>query len=113
MKTEMKFARVVIVVLVLAQVAWFVLPRSDSLMANPYRNHERIAAFRQNAQMPSAVTKMAVDQEMRLLSQHVRNHNLTVLAFSLVIDSILILLLWNCTPSPKDHSTLNVVPKRS
>jgi hypothetical protein len=112
MNIEMKLTKLVIVVIVLIQSAWFILPRAGSLMGDPYRNQERIAAFKQSVEAPSTATKAAADQEMRLLSQHVRNHNLVVLAFNLLIDSILILLCWNFAAGRKDRPNVNAVPKR-
>ena len=109
----MRLAKVVILVIVLVQLAWFILPRTASLMGDPYRNQERIDAFRQNVEAPSPVTKATVDQEMRLLSQHVRNRTLVVLALNIVIDSILVVFCWNFADGRKGNSTPNVDPKRS
>ena len=108
----MKFTRLVIVVLILGQLSWFALPRTGSSMGDPFRNQERIAAFKQNVEAPSPAAKAVVDEEMRLLAQHARNHNLIVLACNLVVDGILIWLCWSFWPALKDHSTLNGVPKR-
>ena len=95
MSANMKRAQVVILVIVLVQLAWFIFPRTGSSMGEAYRNQERIAAFKQSVEVPSPAAKAAVDQEMKLLAEHVRNHNLAVLACNLVIDGMLIFLCWN------------------
>jgi hypothetical protein len=112
MNVNMKRAKLVIVVIVLVQLAWFIYPRTGSLMGEAYRNQERIAAFKQNVEVPSPAAKAAVDQEMKLLAEHVRNHNLVMLACNLVIDGMLIFLCWSFSSGRKHHTTLNAIPKR-
>ena len=110
MSANMKRAQVVILVIVLVQLAWFVYPRTGSPMGNAYRNSERIAAFKQNVEAPSPAAKAAVDQEMKLLAEHVRNHSLVVLACNLVIDGMLVFLCWSFSSGRKHHTNLNAIP---
>jgi hypothetical protein len=89
------YVKLVMLVIVAIQLAWFIYPRAGSSMADPYRNHERIAAFKQNAEAPSSASQFAVDREMRLLYEHLAKRNVIFLAANLVADTILILLFWN------------------
>ena len=91
----MKFAGFVIVVIILIQLAWFILPHAGSSMGDSYRNQERIVALKQNAESPSPATQFAVEQEMKLLSVHLRNRNLALFVVNLAIDVVLILTLRN------------------
>ena len=96
-RTRMKknLARIIIVLLVAAEIAWFISPSHKSLMGDAYRNQERIAALNQNASQPSLANQAIVDNEMKLLSEHAAIRHFEIFAVFLGLDGILIFLFWN------------------
>jgi len=88
------FGGFVIFVIIAFQLTWLIIPRTGSSMADTYRFDERAAAFKQNAEAPSLRTRIAIDQEMRLLSEHTRFRNISWVALNLLFDTVLILLFW-------------------
>jgi hypothetical protein len=93
-RTRMKknLARIIIVLLVAAEIAWFISPSHKSLMGDAYRNQERIAALNQNASQPSLANQAIVDNEMKLLSEHAAIRHFEIFAVFLGLDGILIFL---------------------
>jgi len=87
--------RLVILLLVLAELAWFVLPSHKPLMGDSYRNRERMEALNQDSHIHTPATWSAAQNEIRLLYEHDSKRKMTVMAILVVLDAALILFFWN------------------
>jgi|SRR5665213_133170 len=88
-------ARVVIALLVMVELAWFIVPSHKSLMGETYRNTERIGALTQYSQDHSPAKWGAVQKEMDLLYKHDSNRKLTVMVILMAVDIALVFFFWN------------------
>jgi hypothetical protein len=85
------FYRVVIVMVLVGQLAWFIMPRSGS---HPL-SQRAIKAAQTAAEHPSAATKAAFEEELRRIPCRDNALLLTVFTVMLVLDGIGIYYFWN------------------
>jgi hypothetical protein len=76
------------------QALWFILPRQGSTMGESYRNTSRIAALKEHAEHPSEATKLAMEKELSLLSEHTARRQKIIFLVCLVADAGLVWFYW-------------------
>jgi hypothetical protein len=87
--------RLVILLVVLAELAWFVLPSHKPLMGDSYRNRERMEALNEDSHVHTPATWLAAQNEIKLLYEHDSKRKMTVMAILVVLDAALIFFFWN------------------
>jgi len=88
-------ARIAIVLVLLVEIAWIVLPKTGDTMHTAYRHDERIEALKQYAENPSASNWQNVQNEMNLLNHHASTQMMVMCVVLLIIDGILVACFWN------------------
>src|SRR6266571_859859 len=86
--------RFLIVLLLLVQVGWFLMPTMNKL-ADPFRYEERRAAYEQWTRQQTPASRAVVDKERGLLYNHTLLKGLLTLALLLVFNGLGIYYFWN------------------
>ena len=84
------FKILIVVVVLLAEIAWFVWPRIslNGDVGEPYRHDERLKALEAWGEHPTPESKVAYDAEVKLLDEHMAREEYEILAVAIVLDAV-------------------------